>query len=313
MAIKICADHDKVIGQNYNNPMIFKALIRQNKMQAVWRNMWVMTLLMAGAALLPVSVLAAKESQENETKIKITADDRLKALERITSMNQSPEILRQEIYKGTVLKNLPDVLATPAAKDTLIARLDPPIYKHNPIKGPVDAPITIIEFSDISCLTCPSYRKDIEKAMDKYPDVIRWVHKHASDNPYKSENIAVFYSKIANKNGLFWEFRRQLEKLKSYDDNTLTDALSTAGLPIHNSRRLVRLYAREVYREIDADMALNRQLGLSKSPAMLVNGVQVGGGIPEDALNELIEYELDRKKITLVSDADTGNKKKTKH
>lgn len=259
---------------------------------------------------MPSKAVAASE-KNNDNKIKITPEDRLKALERITSFNQSPEINRREIYKGNVLNNIPDVLNTPAAKDTLIARMEPPIYRHNPIKGPMAAPITIVEFSDISCLTCSSVRKQLEELQEKHPQHIRWVHKHASDNPYKAENIAIFYSKIANKNNIFWEFRRQLEKLKNYDDDKLIQALNAAGLPVHNSRRLVRLYARDIYREIDADLALNKRLGLGKTPALLVNGIQVGGSIPFESLEDLILYELERQKITVLSE-NSGSSDKTK-
>ena len=274
------------------------------------RYQWLVLLLLVAGFPMPSNAVAASEDND-DNKIKITAEDRLKALERITSFNQNPEINRREIYKGNVLNNVPDVLNTPAAKDTLIARIDPPIYQHNPIQGPMAAPVTIVEFSDISCLTCESLRDEVAALQKKYPQHIRWVHKHASDNPYKTENIAVFYSKIANKNNIFWPFRRQLEKLDKYDDETLIHALSIAGLPVHNSRRLVRLYARDVYREIDADLALNRKLGLGKVPALLVNGIQVGGSIPFDALEDLVRYELERKKVTIVTEnaGDTTTKK----
>lgn len=261
-------------------------------------------LLMAGLFTPDAAVSAV-----DEEKVKITPEDRLKALERITSFNQSPEIKRQEIYKGAVLNNLPDVLSTPAAKDTLIARIATPIYQHNPIKGLMTAPVTIIEFSDISCLDCLNMRQTLEDLQKKYPEHIRLVHKHASENPYKTENIAVFYSKIAHKHNLFWDYRRLLEKLKTYNDELLIETLKAAGLAVNNSRRLVRLHARDIYREIDADLALNRKLSLGKTPALLVNGVQVGGSIPFEALETLVLYELGRKKITV---ATAENKKTTK-
>jgi len=258
-------------------------------------------MLLVAGFFTPDAAVSAIDDEKAGEKVKITPEDRLKALERITSFNQSPEINRQEIYKGTVLNNLPTDLTNPAAKDTLIARIDSPIYRHNPIKGPMDAPITLIEFSDISCLDCPNLRPTLEALQKKYPEHIRWVHKHASENPYKSENIAVFYSKIANKHNLFWDYRTLLEKLKTYNDELLIETLQTVGLAVNNSRRLVRLHARDVYREIDADLALNRKLSLGKTPALLVNGVQVGGSIPFEALETLIRYELERKKITIAT------------
>lgn len=308
MPIKICALHDKVVGEIIKNIGFLK---QQFNMRHLARYQWLLMLLFVAGFPMSSKAIAASEKSENENKIKITAEDRLKALERITSFNQSPEINRREIYKGNVLNNVPDVLNTPAAKDTLIARMEPPIYQHNPIKGPMGAPVTIVEFSDISCLTCDSMRKQLDDLLEKYPTHIRWVHKHASDNPYKSENIAIFYSKIANKNNIFWEFRRQLEKLESYNDEVLIEALGYAGMPVHNSRRLVRLYARDVYREIDADLALNRKLGLGKTPALLVNGIQVGGSIPFESLEDLVRYELERQKVTILTEK-TDETKKTK-
>ncbi len=248
-----------------------------------------------------VYVPFAEAAAQKKTEPTVTEEDRARVLARVTSFNQNPEIKKQEIHKGEVFNNLPKSLSDIAAKDSLIRRIHVPIYQHNPMAGNLKAPITIIEFSNIGCTSCSNITPIIKELMDKYPNHIRHIHKHASDNPFATDNLAAFYSKIANRHGLFWKFREELSQVKVQDDETLLLALKNAGLAIRNSQQMVRLNARDVYREIDADASLNKSIKLGKLPIMLVNGIQIGASIPFDALNDLILYELHRKKINIAS------------
>lgn len=249
------------------------------------------------ASVLALAVAGVGVPEALAQKALVTNDDRARVL-NILSPNmpgktdegngQAADIT----HNGVTLGDLPASLNTEAIKDALIGPVNLPIYAHNPSQGPMGAPVTIVEFSDISCQTCKDVYEPIRDVVQKHPEHIRWVHKHASLNPFGTNNLAAFYSKVANRNELFWPFREEVIALNEHTEDTLVGALSRAGLPVRSSQQVVRLYAREVYRELDADLALNIRLGLQSPPAVLVDGVVIGGAIPLEKLDDVVEYKL---------------------
>ena len=209
---------------------------------------------------------------------------------------------RREIYKGTVLEDLPASLESEKAKDALLDRQSIPIYTHNPAEGPTDAPVTIIEFSDLGCTTCKNANAALTEAFKKYPGFIRRIHKHLAENPYAPSDMPAFFSIIANHYGLFWKFRALLEKqTEPPHDADLLNMLAQVGVDTSNSQALVRLYARDIYRELDADQLQAQNFGFMEPPQIFVNGIKVGDAIPLTALDDLIHYELTRLKVDLSS------------
>ena len=209
---------------------------------------------------------------------------------------------RREIYKGTILEDLPASLEAEKAKDALLDRQSIPIYTHNPAEGPTDAPITIIEFSDLGCTSCKDDNTALAEAFKKYPGFIRWIHKHLAENPYAPSDMPAFFSMIANRYGLFWKFRTLLDKqTEPPHDTDLLNMLAQVGVDTSNSQALVRLYARDIYRELDADQLQAQNFGFMEPPQIFVNGIKVGGAIPLTALDDLIRFELNRLKVDLSS------------
>ena len=252
-----------------------------------------------GLAVFGFAVFSLGAPEALAQKALVTNDDRERVLNMLSprlpgaeSQLEGEEAGTAVTIDGVILENLPESLNTEAIKKALASPVSIPIYAHNPTMGPIDAPVTIVEFSDISCKTCPDMHKTLNKITQKHSDHVLWVHKHASVNPFGASNLAAFYSKIANRHDLFWPFREEVAALSEHTEDSLVGALSRAGLPVRNSQKVVRLYAREVYRELDADLALNIRLGLKSPPAVLVDGIVIGGAIPLEKLDDVVEYRL---------------------
>ena len=243
-------------------------------------------------------------------KALVSNQDRQRVLQMLSSELPSAKNELGDLSNGEELENLPDGLNTEAIKDALTKRKDVPLYAHNPIKGPLNAPVTIVEFSDVACQTCSDVFPDIEKLVLKYPKHIRWVHKQAPMNPFGQNSLAGFYSKIAHEYGLFWPYRLAVRKITKHSDESLVQALVDAGVAVRNSQQLVRLHARDVYRGLDADSALNLRIGLKSPPAVLVNGIVIGGAIPLEKLDEIVKFELVRQGIDPQEAMASNNKDK---
>ena len=236
-------------------------------------------------------------------------------LNKLGEPSTPPTVGRREIFNGTVFDDLPPSLSSDAAKTALLGRTNVPIYRHNPRQGPDDAPITVIEFSDLGCLTCPDYLNTELHLREKYGDLVRLVHKYLPSNPYSADTLIAFYAKLAQRSGKFWEFRQAVKDIKDPDkvnDSALNDKLLDVGVTLDNSRQEVRYHARDIYRELDADTLQAAKLKLDGPPPMLfVNGVRLGAGVDVDNIDDLINYELTRLHIPLpanVTDDEAAKK-----
>lgn len=92
------------------------------------------------------------------------------------------------------------------------AQLVTPVEETDHVRGLIDAPITIIEYSDFDCPFCQRFHETMIKIVADHPSV-RWVYRHFpldSIHPYArlkaqvSECVAMFVGPEA-----FWDFTDQ--------------------------------------------------------------------------------------------------------
>jgi len=65
-----------------------------------------------------------------------------------------------------------DAATAPAVDDSLLVRA------HSPILGPVDAPVTLVEFFDPSCEACRAFHPIIAEIRRQFPTQIRVVLRY---------------------------------------------------------------------------------------------------------------------------------------
>jgi protein-disulfide isomerase len=105
-------------------------------------------------------------------------------------------------------------IATPAPLDIKANTTLPAsaiVDRPNPHNGPLDAPVTIVEFGDFSCPACGVWNESgtIERVIDKYGDQVRFVW---ADFPSVSSDSskAAEAARCAYDQGKFWEYHDYL-------------------------------------------------------------------------------------------------------
>ncbi|MCB9799472.1 MAG: DsbA family protein [Candidatus Omnitrophica bacterium] len=114
----------------------------------------------------------------------------------------------------------------------------PPVFPapvENPkAKGPVDAPIEIIEFSDFQCPACGFAIPIIQQVMDQFPGSIRFIYYHYPLPGHRSAPLAHQAAECAARQNKFWPMHDMLYKEQRQWSK------------VENPSKLILTYGREI-------------------------------------------------------------------
>lgn len=74
----------------------------------------------------------------------------------------------------------------------------------HPVKGPANASVTIIVFSDYLCPSCNGLEPVLHQVLEKYPNDVKLVNKLCPNHDFSREAIEAAYA--AWDQGKFWEY-----------------------------------------------------------------------------------------------------------
>lgn len=96
---------------------------------------------------------------------------------------------------GTVyMRRQREAEAQAAAEAAVIASPDALVRPHSPILGPIDAPVTLVEFFDPSCEACRAFHPVIEDLRRQYPTQLRIVLRYTPFHEGSDEAIRILES-----------------------------------------------------------------------------------------------------------------------
>jgi protein-disulfide isomerase len=175
--------------------------------------------------------------------------------------------------------------------------LDPPrqqieLTASDRSKGPGDAPVVIVEFSDFECPFCGRATATLAALMDRYPDRIRFVYKDFPLPNHPNAFKAAEAGHCAHDQGMFWELHDRMfavqdaldvDSLKSYADELGLDA-DEFNACLDDGRHA---------ESVDREMAAGRSYGATSTPTLFINGRPILGALPLDVFDRIVRQELD--------------------
>ncbi|HEV8582603.1 MAG TPA: thioredoxin domain-containing protein [Thermoanaerobaculia bacterium] len=165
-----------------------------------------------------------------------------------------------------------------------------------PAKGPANAPVTIVEFSDFQCPFCSRLTPTMKQVEEKYGDKIRVVFRQYPLPFHQNAQKAAEASLCAADQGKFWEmhdamFANQqalaVEQLKA----------KAAELGLNADQFNSCLDSSKHAATIQADMKEGSAAGVNGTPAMFINGRFISGAVPLEQITSVIDDELRRKGV----------------
>ena len=172
---------------------------------------------------------------------------------------------------------------------------DQTVYKidvgKSPSRGPKNAPITVVVFSDFQCPFCSRVEPSIERLEKEYPGKIRVVWKDFPLGFHQNARPAAVAARVAGEEGKFWKMHKKLfENQTALDRPSLEKYAQELG--VDSGKLKAALDANKYAGEIDADMAAGQKLGVSGTPASFINGRKIGGAYPYETFKKVVDQEL---------------------
>ncbi len=178
-----------------------------------------------------------------------------------------------------------------------------PVSPADPQWGSVDAPVTLVEFSDFQCPFCARVKPTLEQLKKKYgPSQLRIVWKH---NPlpfhYEARPTHAVAAAVYMLAGPAAFFRFHDSVFANQRDLTPENVQEWARLSgVESSTLFAWLEAGKPAAKVDEDIALAASVGATGTPAYRINGVTLSGAQPGARFEEIIDQQLAAaKRLTL--------------
>jgi len=160
-----------------------------------------------------------------------------------------------------------------------------------PRRGPAAAPVTIVEFTDFQCPYCKNVQPVLKQLLSKYGDQLSLAFK---DLPIQSlhpeAQKAAEAARCAGDQGKFWEYHDALFQAARIEAGTISELSKTLSLNTQAFESC--LSSRKHQAQVETDVQEAQGLGISGTPAFLINGVLVSGSQTLDGFSKIIDSEL---------------------
>lgn len=157
--------------------------------------------------------------------------------------------------------------------------------------GPKDAAVHIVEFSDFECPYCARAAAPIAELKKKYGDRVRFSFRHFPLSFHPNARPAAEAAQCAEAQDKFWAFHDAVfARSSELGGGGVRTAAQEAGLDLAKLDEC--LSSGEAAKQVDADLALANEAGVSGTPSFFLDGRQFEGG-PSD-LEQAIEAALQK-------------------
>jgi protein-disulfide isomerase len=210
---------------------------------------------------------------------------------------------RTHLY-DVVMKDAKSELQAPSDTHAPSAPSDGPaadatVYKvdanQGPSKGPRDAPLQVVIFSDFQCPFCARLEPTLSQLEKAYRQQIRLVWKNYPLPFHENARPAAEAALAALAQGKFWEMHDKLFADQQHLDRATYEKYA-GELGLDLARFRADLDAQKYKDWIDADRKDAEAAGVTGTPAVFINGRKIMGAYPFETFKQIADDELAKKK-----------------
>lgn len=169
-----------------------------------------------------------------------------------------------------------------------------PLKDYHPSKGPDDAPIVIVEYTDFECSYCARAAGTLRQVLKKYPKQVRLVFRNNPLSMHENALPAAKAAMAAHKQGKFWPYHDLLfANMRDLNEDKLV-ALAKE-LELDMAQFDADRQSDTIAGQVETDLAQAKIHKFGGTPMFLVNGVVVRGAQSNEYFTKVIDRLLAEK------------------
>jgi protein-disulfide isomerase len=174
-----------------------------------------------------------------------------------------------------------------------------PLRADDPIRGPKDAKVTVVVFSDFQCPFCSRVEPVMRQLLAANPGTVRVAWKHQPLSMHLNAVPAARAAEAARLQGKFWEMHDRLfASQASLSDATYAQAAREIGLDL--ARFQTDAASQGVLARIAADQSLAGSAGAQGTPTLFLNCRKMVGAQPVESYQSVVADEIRKADALLV-------------
>jgi protein-disulfide isomerase len=172
------------------------------------------------------------------------------------------------------------------------------VLENEAFKGPADASVTIVEYSDFQCPFCEKGYSIVEKeVLPGYPGKVKFYYKHLPlpFHPWaEPASIAHECVKLQNADAGWDVYKGYFDKQKEITvANVKEKAVEFIGTSKIDMEKFNKCYdGKETAEKVRQHKAEAAALGITGTPSFVINGRMLKGAQPADKFKAIIDDEL---------------------
>ncbi len=196
--------------------------------------------------------------------------------------------LRFDLYKSAISE-----IISKGKIETFLSEPVPPSSKisvDGPSRGPRNAPVTIVEFSDFQCPYCKRAAVGLKPLIQSYGSEVRFVFKQMPLSIHADAFKAAQASVCAGDQGKFWEYHDILFGASELSEQALKKYAADLGLKTNEFDTCLDSEVSATI--VRKDMQEAMQAGVQGTPTYFVNGRIVKGMKSSEDFKNVIDQAL---------------------
>lgn len=142
-----------------------------------------------------------------------------------------------------------------------------------PIKGKKDAPITIVQFTDLQCPFCARFYPPLNEVFQAYPDKVKIVIKNFPLSFHPNARPAAKIALAANEQGKYFEMvELLLQNGADSSEAKVKEYAKTLNLNYDRLMKDAKTHDADYEKIITEDLALGEKVDVRGTPTFYING-----------------------------------------
>lgn len=161
------------------------------------------------------------------------------------------------------------------------------------ILGDLNAPVHIVEYSDLECYYCRSFHLNtFDQIKEEYVNTgkISFEYKHYPLPSHSYSQKSAEAVECATDQGKRWSMIDKIFTSNSLSVSSLKNHANELELDTEEFNEC--LDSGKYYQKVQSDLQEGQSLGITGTPTFFINGIKVSGAQPFNKFKEIIDSEL---------------------